>query len=139
MAFKAIDANEITPTWGTFRMVRHQLGATAFGLNQIDFPPDKVGSEHDEAESGQEEIYYTISGSGTLTIDGEDVAMRPVRYIFVSPDAKRRRVRARTGSRSSASAACPAACTSRGRHRTSSRRAGCYAFQMKLVCPSSFP
>ena len=66
MAFKAIDADEITPTWGTFRMVRHELGATAFGLNQIDFPPDKVGSEHDEAQSGQEEIYYTISGSGTL-------------------------------------------------------------------------
>ena len=33
-------------------MVRPELGATAFGLNQIDFPPDKVGSEHDEAESG---------------------------------------------------------------------------------------
>ena len=90
MAFKAIDADEITPTWGTFRMVRHQLGATAFGLNQIDFPPDKVGSEHDEAASGQEEIYYMISGSRTLTIDGEEIAMRPGRYILVSPDAKRR-------------------------------------------------
>jgi quercetin dioxygenase-like cupin family protein len=90
MAFKAIDANEIQPTWGTFRMVRHELGATAFGLNQIDFPPDKVGSEHDESESGQEEIYYTISGSGTLTIDGEDVEMLPGRYILVSPDARRR-------------------------------------------------
>jgi len=90
MAFKAIDVDEIEPTWGTFRMVRHQLGGTAFGLNQIDFPPDKVGSEHDEGQSGQEEIYYTISGSGTLTIDGEEIEMRPGRYILVSPDAKRR-------------------------------------------------
>jgi quercetin dioxygenase-like cupin family protein len=89
MAYKALDAADIAPTWGTFRMVRHELGATAFGLNQIDFPPGKAGPEHDEAQSGQEEIYYTLAGSGTLTIDGEPVEMRPGRYILVSPDAKR--------------------------------------------------
>jgi quercetin dioxygenase-like cupin family protein len=71
-------------------MVRHELGGTAFGLNQIDFPPGKVGSEHDELQSGQEEIYYCIAGSGTLAIDGEEVAMHPGRYVLVSPDAKRR-------------------------------------------------
>jgi len=90
MAYKALDAADIKPTWGTFKMVRHELGGTAFGLNQIDFPPEKVGSEHDEAQSGQEEIYYTLAGSGTLTIDGEEVEMRPGRYILVSPDARRR-------------------------------------------------
>jgi quercetin dioxygenase-like cupin family protein len=90
MAYKALDAEDIKLTWGTFRMVRHELGGTAFGLNQIDFPPDKVGGEHDETASGQEEIYYCLSGSGTLTIDGDPVEMRPGRYILVSPDAKRR-------------------------------------------------
>jgi quercetin dioxygenase-like cupin family protein len=90
MTYRAIDARDIKPTWGTFRMVRHELGGTAFGLNQIDFPPGKVGGEHDEAQSGQEEIYYCLSGSGTLAIDGEEVEMRPGRYILVSPDAKRR-------------------------------------------------
>ena len=89
MAHKALDADEIAPTWGTFRMVRHALGGTAFGLNQIDFPPGKVGPEHDEAESGQEEVYYCIAGSGSLTIDGEVVEMRPGRYILVSADARR--------------------------------------------------
>ena len=71
MPFTALDAEDIEPTWGTFRMVRHALGGTAFGLNQIDFPPGKGRPEHDELESGQEEIYCCISGSGTLTIDGE--------------------------------------------------------------------
>ena len=56
MPYKALDADEIKLTWGTFRMVRHELGGTAFGLNQIDFPPGKVGPEHDELESGQEEV-----------------------------------------------------------------------------------
>ena len=64
MSYKALDADEIKLTWGTFRMVRHELGGTAFGLNQIDFPPFKVGPEHDELQSGQEEIYYCIAGSG---------------------------------------------------------------------------
>ncbi len=89
MSYKALDAEEIKLTWGTFRMVRHELGATAFGLNQIDFPAFKVGPEHDEVQSGQEEVYYCVSGSGSLTIDGDEVEMRPGRYILVSPDAKR--------------------------------------------------
>lgn len=90
MAYTHVDAVDIEPMWGTFRWVRHTLGATAFGITQIDFPPDKVGSEHDETESGQEEVYYCISGGGTLTVDGDDVEMKPGRYVLVSPDAKRR-------------------------------------------------
>jgi quercetin dioxygenase-like cupin family protein len=90
MAYSYVDAADVKPTWGTFRMIRHELGCTAFGLNQIDFPPGKVGSEHDEGESGQEEIYLCLSGSGTLEIDGETVELKPGRYVLVSPDAKRR-------------------------------------------------
>ena len=57
---------------------------------QIDFPPDKVGSEHDERESRQEEVYLTLSGGGTLEIDGETTEMKPGRYVLVSPESKRR-------------------------------------------------
>ena len=89
MAYTYVDAVDVKPTWGTFRMIRHELGGTAFGLNQIDFPPGKVGSEHDEAESGQEEIYYCIAGSGTLTIDGDALELSPGRYVLVSPEARR--------------------------------------------------
>ena len=89
MAYKALDADDIKLTWGTFRMVRHELGGTGFGLNQVDYPPGKVGPEHDEPESGQEEVYYGLSGTGALRVDGDDVEMRPGRYVLVSPDAKR--------------------------------------------------
>jgi quercetin dioxygenase-like cupin family protein len=90
MAYKALDAQDVKLTWGTFRMIRHELGGSGFGINQIDFPPGKVGPEHDELASGQEEVYYCISGGGTLTIDGDAVELRPGRYVLVSPDAKRR-------------------------------------------------
>src|SRR5581483_2785246 len=90
VAYRYVDAADVKPTWGTFRMIRHELGATAFGLNQIDFPPGKVGSEHDESESGQEEVYLCLAGGGTLEVDGETVELKPGRYVLVSPDAKRR-------------------------------------------------
>jgi quercetin dioxygenase-like cupin family protein len=89
MAYKALDAEDVKLTWGTFRMIRHELGGTAFGLNQIDFPPGKVGPEHDELQSGQEEIYYCVSGGGTLTVDGDAIELRPGRYVLVSPESRR--------------------------------------------------
>ena len=48
MGYSVVDVADIPYVWGTFKFVRHHLGATAFGFAQIDFPPDKVGSEHDE-------------------------------------------------------------------------------------------
>jgi len=90
VAYSYVDAADVKPTWGTFRMIRHELGGSAFGLNQIDFPPGKAGPEHDEAESGQEEIYYCLAGSGTITVDGDEIELVPGRYVLVSPDAKRR-------------------------------------------------
>jgi quercetin dioxygenase-like cupin family protein len=90
MGYTVIDVDEIPYLWGTFKPVRHHLGATAFGFTQIDFPPDKVGNEHDETGTGQEEVYLTLAGSGTLEIGGDTVEMKPGRYILVPPDAKRR-------------------------------------------------
>ncbi len=87
MGYSVVDVEDVPYTWGTFKFVRHHIGATAFGFAQIDFPPDKVGSEHDETESGQEEVYLTLSGAGTLDVDGETVEMRPGRYVLVPPDA----------------------------------------------------
>lgn len=90
MSHTVVDVDELPSVWGTFKFVRHHLGATAFGLSQIDFPPGKVGSEHDEAGSRQEEVYLTLSGSGTLAVDGETIEMRPGRYVLVSPESRRR-------------------------------------------------
>lgn len=90
MPHAIVDVDEIPYTWGTFKFVRHHLGATAFGFSQIDFPPEKVGSEHDEAESGQEEVYLTLAGGGALEVDGERIEMKPGRYVLVPPEARRR-------------------------------------------------
>jgi len=90
MGYAVADVDEIPFTWGTFKFVRHHLGATAFGFAQIEFPPEKAGAEHDESASGQEEVYLTLAGGGTLEVDGEAVEMKPGRYVLVPPEAKRR-------------------------------------------------
>jgi mannose-6-phosphate isomerase-like protein (cupin superfamily) len=72
------------------RFVRRRLQATAFGINWFELGPGQTGREHDESDSGQEEVYVTVEGSGTMTIDGDEVELRP--GIFVRVDSTSTRV-----------------------------------------------
>ena len=56
---------------GAFFKIRRALGTTAFGINEIRFPPGIEGPEHDELETGHEEVYIVLEGCGTFTVDGE--------------------------------------------------------------------
>jgi mannose-6-phosphate isomerase-like protein (cupin superfamily) len=84
MPYKAVDATDIAAEReGRLRRVRVALGVTAFGINQIHLPAGGHGKEHDEAATGQEEVYFVLDGSGTLAVDGELVELRRNRYVFV--------------------------------------------------------
>lgn len=64
---KAID--ELPSLWGGFaKLVRAGLDITAFGANIMDLPPDYATTSHDEAESGQQELYVALAGSGSVGI-----------------------------------------------------------------------
>jgi uncharacterized cupin superfamily protein len=62
---------------GMVRKVRRALGAQAFGFNYFTLPPSVAGREHDHADTGQEEVYFVVRGTGTMHLDGEDVALHP--------------------------------------------------------------
>jgi mannose-6-phosphate isomerase-like protein (cupin superfamily) len=70
--------------------VASTLGARAIRLNRFDNVPGQAGKEHDERESGQEEIYVVVGGSGTIVVDGEEVELRPGRFVLVPPESVRR-------------------------------------------------
>ncbi|HXD54807.1 MAG TPA: hypothetical protein VN618_08645 [Solirubrobacteraceae bacterium] len=76
---------------GGFVKVRAELGVTAFGMQVIQLPPD-FGDypEHDHAESGQEEVFAVMSGSGWMDIEGERVEMDPETIVRVGPETKRK-------------------------------------------------
>ena len=74
---------------GVFLKVRRAIGTTAFGINEVRLPPGADGREHDELETGHEEVYVVLDGSGTFTIDGEGVAVSAGDYLRVDADATR--------------------------------------------------
>ena len=43
-----------------------------------------------ERESGQEEVYIPVAGSGVIRIGDEEVPLEPGRFVLVTPDETRR-------------------------------------------------
>jgi quercetin dioxygenase-like cupin family protein len=74
---------------GMVRKARRAVGAQAFGFNYFVFPPHQEGFEHDHVDSNQEEVYFVVKGSGTMRIDGEEIELRPGRFVRVDPGATR--------------------------------------------------
>ena len=88
MAYSVADADEVA---GYFKKIRAALGLSAFGINQVELPAGyEKYPDHDEVESGHEVVFYCLRGSGTITVDSEEVAMRPGRYVFVTPESRRK-------------------------------------------------
>ncbi len=86
MSYSVIDVKDFE---GRRTPVAQALGASAIKANQFDSQPDQVGHEHDELESGQEELYVPLRGTGYLQIDGEKVDLGPGRYVLEGPSARR--------------------------------------------------
>jgi hypothetical protein len=76
---------------GGFVKARAELGVTAFGMQVIQLPPDYGDyPEHDHAESGQEEVFLAIGGSGWMDVEGERVELDRKTFVRVGPEAKRK-------------------------------------------------
>jgi uncharacterized cupin superfamily protein len=70
---------------GNWTLVRRSLGCRSFGVNLVEIPPDESIPEHDESERDQEELFFVISGSPVLVIDGEDHPARPGTFARIDP------------------------------------------------------
>jgi hypothetical protein len=71
--------------------VREHLGIHAFGING--FTPGEDGtlvSDHDEAGTGQEELYIVLDGKVTFEVDGESVDAQPGTLMFIGPELQRK-------------------------------------------------
>jgi hypothetical protein len=71
--------------------VREHLGIRAFGINA--YTPAEDGTligEHDEAGSGQEELYIVLDGNATFEIDGDTVDAPAGTFVLVRPESRRK-------------------------------------------------
>ena len=76
---------------GAMKKVRAELGVSSFGMQVIDLPPDYADyPEHDHGESGQEEVYAALRGSGHIDVEGERIDISPDVIVRVGPTARRK-------------------------------------------------
>lgn len=75
-----------------FFKIRRALGTTAFGINEVRLAPDFEGVEHDETDTGHEEVYLILDGDGTFTVDGETVPVVTGDYLRVDATTVRKPV-----------------------------------------------
>lgn len=73
----------------TWRLARKALGASAFGFNLVEIAPGGQIPEHDEAGSGQHELYVVLEGEATLRIDGEEHAAPAGTFASIEPSPSR--------------------------------------------------
>ena len=84
--------HELPSLWDGFaRLVRPGLGLSAFGVNIMNLPADYSTKSHNESESGQEELYVALAGSGAVVLDesGERLALDGDHLAAVGPSVAR--------------------------------------------------
>lgn len=73
----------------TWKLARKALGTSAFGFNLVEIAPGGQIPEHDEAQSGQVELYIVLEGEATMRLEGEDHPAPTGTFVSLEPEAKR--------------------------------------------------
>ena len=91
MAYSVAHVDEIEGAGpdGVVRFVRRMLGVEAFGINWFELPPAYEGWEHDETDSGQEEVAVVVAGSGLWRVDGDEVPVQVGTFLRFDPETRR--------------------------------------------------
>jgi mannose-6-phosphate isomerase-like protein (cupin superfamily) len=91
MGYSIAHVDDVEPAGpgGAVRFMRRRLGVEAFGVNWFELGPNVAGREHDETDTGQEEVNVVIRGSGIYRIEGEDVEVRAGTFVRFDPDTTR--------------------------------------------------
>ncbi len=73
----------------TWMLARKTLGTDCFGFNLVEIAPGGGIPEHDEAQSGQVELYIVLEGEATMRLEGEDHPAPAGTFVSLEPEAKR--------------------------------------------------
>lgn len=73
----------------TWMLARKALGTAAFGFNLVEIEPGGALPEHDEAGSGQVELYIVLEGEATIAVDGQELPAPAGTYASLDPSSTR--------------------------------------------------
>lgn len=86
------DPESVVPEeWGGMWFLKEELGTNHLGVTVLELEPDGKGKEHDETHTGQEEVYYVVSGTVDveLTDREETVTLEEDDLIRLDPEETR--------------------------------------------------
>jgi hypothetical protein len=88
--YAAARYDEMPSMWDGFaNLVRAGLGISAFGVNVMNLPANYETKAHDEADSGQEELYVGLFGSGAVLVGDQRLKLDPEHAVRVSSGVSR--------------------------------------------------
>ena len=88
IAAAAID--DLPQLWDGFaKLVRSGLDIRAFGVQIMDLPPDYTTGSHDESDTGQQELYVALRGSGAVVAGELRLALDPEHLVRVDAGVDR--------------------------------------------------
>jgi uncharacterized cupin superfamily protein len=73
----------------TWLLARKALGTDCFGYNLVEIGPGGRIPEHDEAGSGQVELYVILAGEAVLVVDGEETVAPAGTFASLEPASTR--------------------------------------------------
>jgi uncharacterized cupin superfamily protein len=73
----------------TWHLARKSLGAEAFGFNVVEIEPGGELPAHDEAGSGQEEVFAVLEGEGTIVAGGSEHPAPAGTFVRYGPEVRR--------------------------------------------------
>jgi quercetin dioxygenase-like cupin family protein len=80
---------------GRWQPLNERLGIRAFGINAVHLDPgDDSNIEHDESDSGHQEVYVVVSGRAAFRLGEEEVEAGPGDVVAVADPAETRDYRA---------------------------------------------
>jgi mannose-6-phosphate isomerase-like protein (cupin superfamily) len=84
------EVEDLPQLWdGAVKLVRAGLGIRAFGVNILDLPSNYTTESHDEADSGQQELYVALRGSGRVLIGDEGLTLDGDHLVRVDAGVER--------------------------------------------------
>ncbi len=93
MAYQSSAIGELPDLWDGFaKLVRQGMGIEGFGAQIMDLPPDYSTKSHNESDSGQQELYVALHGSGAVVVHGsedERLTLDPDHLVAVDPEHDR--------------------------------------------------
>ena len=75
---------DLPQLWDGFaKLVRAGLDITAFGVQIMDLPPSYTTKSHDESDTGQQELYVALRGSGAVVAGEQRLPLDPEHLVRV--------------------------------------------------------